>query len=676
MAGLIPQERVVDVDLHLQNNLLYLKVECVNIHLVKMILGPSFQHCRSIYLLSRSEALVDMVPKSDDLIEEVLSLSGLQEYRNRTFMVTIDLAHQHVPSSLITDYAMALVSPTVPDPMTRKYLIANRDWIEFRVRRNSQTSQSTYPVVDSDEKAENVSDITSLDPNAEEDKGSHTDTASNPETESGEEPEQIEEVVTPKSTGPKTPVRDPTETISSLEETKDDTVVRNKETQTPKQSDFIPNIATPASPWHSPTPSHHTGHTPPAMPTPLKKELVDSPKHPPTPRDPFILEPIKKTKPIQDPPLYHHQKDPVIPTQLQGKPQPQKRKSSDLLTIRNPEYTPSKKYYPLEIPQFGEEDPAQFRFVQSSKAPLNQPTNPKKPDTIDLLTEAVYQLSTKELHSFIGALISIDKEREGRSDHISLSPELNQAQGPQMGGKVGVARGRGIPQHDSGEERFELGNPNNPTSTHNNPIGNAPTALISDNSANPGHLTTYPELQTSFQAMSEGFLKAALKEGVLRQDTPKLNEFTGKPEDGKASWRRWELQIKGLVGSYSNRAIKEAMNKALQGDAAIVADSMDDDCTWQELLAALKAKFTVVSSLDVMMGNLYGIKQGNNSVSQFAINIEKVLGSIRVSHPTTFSTRESQRHLRNRFFHGLNDRLRNSLRHKYETDCSYEELLQ
>ena len=77
-----------------------------------------------------------------------------------------------------------------------------------------------------------------------------------------------------------------------------------------------------------------------------------------------------------------------------------------------------------------------------------------------------------------------------------------------------------------------------------------------------------------------------------------------------------------------------------------------------------------------MMGNLYGIKQVNNSVSQFAINIEKVLGSIRVSHPTTFSARESQRHLRNRFFHGLNGKLRNSLRHKYETDCSYEELLQ
>ena len=148
------------------------------------------------------------------------------------------------------------------------------------------------------------------------------------------------------------------------------------------------------------------------------------------------------------------------------------------------------------------------------------------------------QLDTEELRSFIGALMIIDQQREGRSDHISFSPELDQAQDPPLGGKVGVAGGRGVPQHDPDEGRFGLDNPNNPTSTPNNPIGNARTTLISDNSANPGHLTTYPELRTSFQAMSEGFLKAALKEGVLRQDTPKLHEFSGKPEDGKASWRR------------------------------------------------------------------------------------------------------------------------------------------
>ena len=185
-----------------------MKVDSINQHLIKMILGPSFQHCRSIYLLSRSEALIDMEPKSDDLIEEVLGLSGTQEYRNRMFQVTICLAQSKIPPTLIADYATALVSPVVPDTMYSKYLLANRDWIEFRVRRNS-TSQSTYPVFDTDEKADNDSDITSLDPYAEEVMSSDTDTASEPQSDPGKEPEQTEGVVTPKSTGPKTPARDP-----------------------------------------------------------------------------------------------------------------------------------------------------------------------------------------------------------------------------------------------------------------------------------------------------------------------------------------------------------------------------------------------------------------------------------------------------------------------------------
>ena len=58
------------------------------------------------------------------------------------------------------------------------------------------------------------------------------------------------------------------------------------------------------------------------------------------------------------------------------------------------------------------------------------------------------QLDTGELRTFIGALMVIDKQREGRSDHISLSPELDQARDPHMGGKVGVTGGQGVPQHD------------------------------------------------------------------------------------------------------------------------------------------------------------------------------------------------------------------------------------
>ena len=66
--------------------------------------------------------------------------------------------------------------------------------------------------------------------------------------------------------------------------------MRSKQTQTPthiqtpKKSDYITTIATPASPWQLPTTPDHAGHTPTPIPTPLKQELRDPPKNPPTPR--------------------------------------------------------------------------------------------------------------------------------------------------------------------------------------------------------------------------------------------------------------------------------------------------------------------------------------------------------------------------------------------------------
>ena len=134
-----------------------------------------------------------------------------------------------------------------------------------------------------------------------------------------------------------------------------------------------------------------------------------------------------------------------------------------------------------------------------------------------------------------------------------------------------------------------------------------PTDQVRDNMSSILHpqIPEYSVLQTSMQAMTEGLLKTILKEGVMRKDTPKLPVFTGKASDEKISWRRWELQVKGLEGVYEDRAIKEAMNKAPQGDAAIVADSLEDNCTWKDLLTALKAKFAVITSMDVMMRTFF-----------------------------------------------------------------------
>ena len=104
---------------------------------------------------------------------------------------------------------------------------------------------------------------------------------------------------------------------------------------------------------------------------------------------------------MKDPSFQYTQIDPELKPKLKGKPQPPKRKSSELLTIRNPEYTPSKHYFPLSIRQFGQEDPAQFKFSKPSRDPQLNQQEPKKPETLDLLTQAMFQLDTDELRSFI-----------------------------------------------------------------------------------------------------------------------------------------------------------------------------------------------------------------------------------------------------------------------------------
>ena len=76
-----------------------------------------------------------------------------------------------------------------------------------------------------------------------------------------------------------------------------------------------------------------------------------------------------------------------------------------------------------------------------------------------------------------------------------------------------------------------------------------------------------------------------------------------------------------------------------------------------------------------MMKTFYQITQWTDSVSQFAIKLEKVLSNIRTCHPHSFSGNQFSNELKERFFHGMADYLKNTLRYRYNLGCSYEELL-
>ena len=343
----------------------------------------------------------------------------------------------------------------------------------------------------------------------------------------------------------------------------------------------------------------------------------------------------------------------------------------------------------------------------------NQPsssTPTSKKTFFDEVLRGVQGLNHEDLTSLISALMMEDKQR-GTKTAATIKPSMVGNPVPFKAGG-GVADVSAIPQHSSPIGNipsqqtvqppvppFNLNHPTGsqpsglpPPPTYNTinqhrgtqPVGthtgNYPTRPVLNPKANPSHVPcqpmNYADMEKSFQAMSEGIIRAVVSEGVLRHDIPKLDAFSGKADGEKVSWRKWELQVKGLEGSYTDKAIKEAMLKALKGDAFAAAEPLSGVCTWQQLLEILRGKFTTVHSLDVLMGQFYQIAQGLDTVAQFAIKLEHHLGSIRNSHPGAVSDVDFFRHLRERFFHGLSERMRSSLRHKYDDKAiDYHSLL-
>ena len=645
MAGAVEGADLTVVQHGLCNNMLFLSMEAaVNIHILKRLLGPVFKFCRSIYLVNRMECVLDIVPLHSDTLDQIKSFAGVNEYRKRQFKVRITPAEELYGPEFFHDYAFALTTRKVPPSLTKKFLLLNDEWIELRVRRDSNSSVSTYPPLSPEDKGESESDITSINLNDTQEEEPQSAVESDPieqsesEAEGETEPNNIETVTSPVNE----PEKDVAQTSSSEEE-HEDTAIQQPTVNPPTEpiSDFIPNVCTPSSPWPvrpiGPVRPGSTGHTPERDPAPLtprnpfkdpgnqplfEPQIPLIPAVPKTPVQPPIDPNARKTplhKPKYTPshpkqPLPTKSKPETIPIPKDVRPKEPKNVPFILKDVQEgfkglPSFMPSiasnpigktqvkpppnihsppRRFYPPVPEQYYPDYRSNLR-TEPPQLKTSDTPSPKSEDiNIPIVNQAIQRLSSNGLKSLITMLMIQFKEKQKLED---VPPETGSDQVFCLGGKVGVDGGCEEPGLDSDLETQTQLPPNpkpNPTSTpHNN---NQPTLQLSDSSVQAANNSvSYPELQTSLQAMTEGLLKAALKEGVLRHDTPKLHEFTGKPEDGKASWRRWELQVKGLQGAYSDRAIKEAMNKALQGDAAIVADSLADDCTWIQLLNAFES---------------------------------------------------------------------------------------
>ena len=220
----------------------------------------------------------------------------------------------------------------------------------------------------------------------------------------------------------------------------------------------------------------------------------------------------------------------IMDNPLGKKQNPSQQAKPSKLNKPVPIHSPPRRSYPTCYP-----NPEYPNGVEQNITP-SEPSAKSEDLNVQVVNLAIEKMEQEQLKSLIDMLI-ICYEHQHRLEAMPPQEGSNHDQVFHLGGKVGVDGGCEEPELDielGAQHQFPSNPKPNPTSTPHNQ--NQPTLQLPDTSVNAGNNSvSYPELQTSLQAMTEGLLKAALKEGVLRHDTPKLHEFTGKPEDEKAS---------------------------------------------------------------------------------------------------------------------------------------------
>ncbi|OWF54733.1 Paraneoplastic antigen-like protein 5 [Mizuhopecten yessoensis] len=179
----------------------------------------------------------------------------------------------------------------------------------------------------------------------------------------------------------------------------------------------------------------------------------------------------------------------------------------------------------------------------------------------------------------------------------------------------------------------------------------------------------------------EQFTKSAVvssghKEAVHLTHKPRISPFSGEGGKGEASFDLWRYEVECLQEekSYSEDIIKQAIRNSLRGTAVRIAMRLGSKASVEELMRKLKSVYGPVEVTETLMANFYGARQKESEdVSTWACRIEDLL--MKVYEHTPLGAKEINRMLRNVFYTGLRQEMKDITGHKYDAIDDYDKLL-
>ena len=160
----------------------------------------------------------------------------------------------------------------------------------------------------------------------------------------------------------------------------------------------------------------------------------------------------------------------------------------------------------------------------------------------------------------------------------------------------------------------------------------------------------------------------------------KLSNFSGDTgAKGEVNYEQWKFEVKSMVKDkiYHEGVILQAIRRSLRGSSSEVLMTLGEDVTVEEVLAKFDHLFGNVLPPEIVLEQFYSARQKDDeSVTLWVCRLEELLAQVSRKQPALLSKDTAQGMLRTKFYSGLRSGvLRNAVRHKFDSDASYDDLL-
>ena len=103
---------------------------------------------------------------------------------------------------------------------------------------------------------------------------------------------------------------------------------------------------------------------------------------------------------------------------------------------------------------------------------------------------------------------------------------------------------------------------------------------------------------------------------------------------GEASFEQWSYELQTLKKTYSESALREGIQRSLNGAAADTVCNMGPGASLDNIIKKFSIIYGNVKSIDLLMRDFYRADQGKDeTVTSFATQIEGLLSQIRDKFP-------------------------------------------